>query len=188
MKGFLWRVDRAVPSRPLIKISSCGVEEPTMTTIKGTSGNDTITLSSVSPGVTGDIPSDDPDIINGQGNALIDSGGGNDALIASRASDILNGGDGDDIFQVPPTPTPPPTPPPSSAARALKPSSPPALAITSTWKASPPPTPPSDGTATTQASSVPTTLTSSNLFHTTLSRAGPSVPHARWVTPNEDRH
>ena len=70
-----------------------------MATIKGTSGNDTITPESVSPGVTGGIPSDAADTIYGYaGNDTIDGGGGNDWIDAGSGADTVRGGNGDDTI------------------------------------------------------------------------------------------
>ncbi len=70
-----------------------------MATINGTSGNDTITPSFVSPGVTGGTPSNDPDTIYGlAGNDNLDGGAGNDYLEGGAGDDSLVGGDGDDYL------------------------------------------------------------------------------------------
>jgi Ca2+-binding RTX toxin-like protein len=70
-----------------------------MATIIGTSGNDTITPAGVSAGVTGGIPSDADDSINGlAGNDLLDGSGGNDKLSGVDGNDTLEGGLGDDTL------------------------------------------------------------------------------------------
>ena len=70
-----------------------------MATITGTLGNDIITPNEVSAGVTGGIPSDEPDTINGlSGNDLIDGGGGNDTLNGGSGDDQVFGGAGNDTL------------------------------------------------------------------------------------------
>jgi Ca2+-binding RTX toxin-like protein len=68
-----------------------------MAFINGTSRRDFILPSGVSVGVTGGVPSDDDDEINGYGGRdEINGGGGNDAIDGGSASDLLFGGAGDD--------------------------------------------------------------------------------------------
>ncbi|OPY91470.1 MAG: Hemolysin-type calcium-binding repeat (2 copies) [Syntrophus sp. PtaU1.Bin208] len=69
-----------------------------MATIKGTSGDDTITPGYVSPGVTGGIPSGAADTIYGYGgNDTIDGGGGNDWIDAGSGADPVSGGNRMDL-------------------------------------------------------------------------------------------
>lgn len=62
-----------------------------MATITGTSGNDTITPTLVTPGVTGGTPSNAADTINGgAGNDLLAGGGGNDTLDGGTGTDTAD--------------------------------------------------------------------------------------------------
>ena len=68
--------------------------------ILGTGGNDKITPTFVSSGVTGNPPPTNArDLILGNNyNDTIDGGGGNDILIGGHGEDSLNGGTGNDFF------------------------------------------------------------------------------------------
>jgi serralysin len=81
-----------------------------MATITGTSGNDTITPTTVSAGVTGGPVTSGDDLINGgAGNDTIDGGSGNDTLrggdgndliISTSGADTIDGGAGDDTIRL----------------------------------------------------------------------------------------
>jgi serralysin len=61
-----------------------------MANIFGTSGNDTITPSFVSAGVTGGVPSTSADIIvGGDGDDVIDGGGGSDSSFGGNGNDYI---------------------------------------------------------------------------------------------------
>lgn len=66
----------------------------------GTTGNDIITPSFLSPNVTGTLPSDGADNINGGGGAdFIAGGGGIDIITGDGGNDTVLGGEGDDDLQ-----------------------------------------------------------------------------------------
>lgn len=70
-----------------------------MAEIVGTPNDDIITPLFVSDGVTGGIPTDEPDIISGEDdNDFIDGGGGDDSLSGNAGDDTLSGGLGSDDF------------------------------------------------------------------------------------------
>jgi Ca2+-binding RTX toxin-like protein len=76
-----------------------------MATILGTAGNDTIfpLPQGVSAGVTGGVPSDDPDSIRaGGGDDTIDGGNGVDTLFGEEGNDTVSGGRGDDSIDLGP--------------------------------------------------------------------------------------
>jgi Ca2+-binding RTX toxin-like protein len=71
-----------------------------MAVITGTAGNDTITTSIVSPGVTGGFATDRADTIDGgNGNDAIDGGGGNDNIRGGNGNDTIKGGNGNDTIR-----------------------------------------------------------------------------------------
>ncbi|MGF1639954.1 MAG: Calx-beta domain-containing protein [Rhodospirillales bacterium] len=66
--------------------------------IVGSEGDDTITPTRVTAGVTGGRPTNEADVIAGLGgNDLIEGGGGDDTLSGGNGADTLRGGDGDDV-------------------------------------------------------------------------------------------
>lgn len=68
-----------------------------MADIFGTPLDDSILPSGVSSGVTGGLPSDAADTIDGgDGNDTIDGGGGNDFIFGGNGNDTINGGAGQD--------------------------------------------------------------------------------------------
>jgi Ca2+-binding RTX toxin-like protein len=74
-------------------------DEVPATVIIGTAGDDTITPTEVSDGVTGGRPSAADDVISAlAGNDTVDGGGGDDTIFGGTGDDTLQGGDGNDTL------------------------------------------------------------------------------------------
>lgn len=70
-----------------------------MATINGTNGSDTISPGFVSPGVTGGLPGDGPDSIDGlDGPDAVEGAGGDDVILGSGGADSLTGADDNDVL------------------------------------------------------------------------------------------
>jgi Ca2+-binding RTX toxin-like protein len=70
-----------------------------MALITGTFGDDIITPVQITPGVTGGLPTNGADLINGrEGNDVINGGQGADTIHGGAGDDILEGGAGLDII------------------------------------------------------------------------------------------